>query len=598
MRTPVIASAWVLFSLVLLSGCDDDRPPGPGSAPPAAPALTLSVTNPRELSFSWASEPAATYYRLEKSPDGVAAYTTVADHITGTSAKDTVPVHLHNWINARYRLWACNRGGCMPGPAISSESAMIDAIGYFKASNTRAVSPAYFGVVELSADGNTMVVGAHYEDSSAPGINGDQESTAAGASGAVYVFVRDGNHWTQQAYLKASNPDVLDLFGYSIAVSADGNVIAVGALKERSTATGINGDQGNDTLSSDDYGAAYVFVRNGTTWAQQAYIKASNTGAGDDFGISVALSADGHTLAVGASGEDSGFAADQSDNSVSSAGAVYVYKFSGSAWSQQAYLKAANAGLSSRFGFVVDLSADGNRLLVGAPDDRSLASGINGTSTSATQSVGGAYLFHRTGNTWTQNAYLKASASAAMDQFGLNVSVSGDGHTLAVAALRGNGSDVPVSGAGAVYVFTDATGSWAQQTIIQPDNAEFFDQFGAAFLSGNPRGIDLSADGNMLVASAPWEDGGSAGVGGDQSDNSISRSGAAYVFRRTGSAWNQVSYLKAPNPAVDYMLYGVSMTADGSMIALSSSFEHGITRGIGGDWTDQSADYTGAVYLY
>ena len=157
-----------------------------------------------------------------------------------------------------------------------------------------------------------MVVGASGEDSNATGINGDQTNNSASDSGAAYVFVRNGVTWTQQAYLKASNTDAGDLFGYSVAVSGD--TVVVGAYGEDSNATGVNGDQTDN--SARDSGAAYVFVRNGGTWTQQAYLKASNTDGGDGFGYSVAVSGD--TVVVGAFGEDSnatGINGDQTNNS-------------------------------------------------------------------------------------------------------------------------------------------------------------------------------------------------------------------------------------------------------------------------------------------
>ena len=155
---------------------------------------------------------------------------------------------------------------------------------------------------------------------------------SSNGAGAVYVFNRIGDFWSQQAYLKASNTDSGidagsgDGFGYSISLSANGNTLAVSAWDEESSATGVNGDQdNNDTLAS---GAVYVFIRSGTHWIQQAYLKASNTDLGDYFGYHISLSADGSTLAVGAVGEDSsatGSNGDQSDNSAERSGAVYLY---------------------------------------------------------------------------------------------------------------------------------------------------------------------------------------------------------------------------------------------------------------------------------
>ena len=162
---------------------------------------------------------------------------------------------------------------------------------YLKASNTNGYRCLW---LQRGGFGHTVAVGVFGEDSAATGVDGDQNDNSAGNAGAVYVFVRDGTTWTQQAYLKASNTGIFEYFGHSVAI--DGDTLVVGAVYEDSAATGVNGDQSDN--SAKDSGAAYVFVRDGTTWSQQAYLKASNTDAGDQFGTSVAVSGD--TIVVGA----------------------------------------------------------------------------------------------------------------------------------------------------------------------------------------------------------------------------------------------------------------------------------------------------------
>jgi hypothetical protein len=170
-------------------------------------------------------------------------------------------------------------------------------------------------------------VGAVAEASAATGINGNQADNTAGNAGAVYVFTRSGAAWSQQAYVKASNAGASDDFGQAVALSGDGSILAVGALAEASAATGFNGNQADNSATS--AGAAYVFARSGTAWSQRSYVKASNTGASDDFGWSVAMPADGSMLAVSAFVEASaatGIGGNQADNSRLGAGAVYVYR--------------------------------------------------------------------------------------------------------------------------------------------------------------------------------------------------------------------------------------------------------------------------------
>jgi hypothetical protein len=323
---------------------------------------------------------------------------------------------------------------------------------YVKASNTDAND--LFGV-SVALDGDTLAVGAFGEGSAAAGVGGDETNNSRFEAGAVYVFVRSGTSWSQQAYLKASNTGDGDQFGLSVAV--DGDTLTVGAPFEDSAATGVGGDETNDSAGA--AGAVYLFVRSGTSWSQQAYIKASNTDASDQFGRSVAL--DGDTLAVGAIGEASGVTGvggDETNNSASFAGAVYVFVRSGTSWSQQAYAKASNTDASDEFGRSVAL--DGDTLAVGARQEDSGATGVGGdeTNDSATR-AGAVYVFVRNAASWSQQAYLKASNTDAEDRFGTSVALDGD--TLAVGAFEDsavtevNGDEANNSApiAGAVYVF-------------------------------------------------------------------------------------------------------------------------------------------------
>ena len=247
----------------------------------------------------------------------------------------------------------------------------------------------------------------------------------------VTVTRESANQFAQRAYIKASNTDSDDNFGYSVALSGD--TLAVGATGEASNATGINGDQSN--TSQPNAGAVYVFTRNGTAWTQQAYVKASNTDSDDNFGYSVALSGD--TLAVGATGEASnatGINGDQSNTSQPNAGAVYVFTRNGTAWTQQAYVKASNTDSDDNFGYSVALSGD--TLAVGATGEASNATGINGDQSNTSQpNAGAVYVFTRNGTVWTQQAYVKASNTDSDDNFGYSVALYGD--TLAVGAIGG-----------------------------------------------------------------------------------------------------------------------------------------------------------------
>ena len=458
---------------------------------------------------------------------------------------------------------------------------------YLKASNTG--SGDQFGQA-VAMSGDTVVVGAFAEDSHATGVDGDPSNNDAASAGAAYVFVRNGSTWSQEAYLKASNTGAGDLFGYSVAVSGD--TIVVGAFMEDSSATGVNGDQGNNNAQGS--GAAYVFVRDGSTWSQEAYLKASNTDLGDWFGESVAVSGD--TVVVGAYREASnakGVNGDQSNNDTWSSGAVYVFVRNGSTWSQQAYLKASNTELHDEFGYTVALSGD--TLVVGAPDEDSSATGVNGDQNHNTaQSSGAAFVFVRSGTTWSQQAYLKASNTATNDFFGIAVAVSGD--TAVVGAYEEDSGATGVNGAqgnndapdsGAAYVFVHNGLTWSQEAYLKASNTEAGDTFG----------FSVALSGDTLVVGAIAEDSSATGVNGEESNNDDGDSGAAYVFIRDGSTWSPHAYLKASNTdASDH--FGESVAVTGETVMVGGRFEDSSATGVNGEESNNGAGDSGAGYVF
>lgn len=468
--------------------------------------------------------------------------------------------------------------------------AQLAQLAYLKASNTAGGNE--FGV-SVAIDGDTLVVGAFREDSNATGVNGNQADKSAVDSGAVYVFVRNGATWMQQAYLKASNSGAGDEFGVSVAIL--GNTIVVGAPRERSTATGINGDQADNEAPFS--GAAYVFTRSGTVWSQQAYLKPSNTNAVDFFGTSVAISRD--TLVVGSPGEDSsatGVNGNQADNSAVGSGAAYVFSRNGATWTQQAYLKATNAQTNDQFGASVAVSGD--VLVVGAPGEDSAGTGSSGQQgdNSAPES-GAAYVFVRIGATWLPHAYLKASNTDPGDRFGTSVAVSNG--TLVVGApferslargIDGDQADnntFPRDGTGAVYVFTHNGVAWVQQVYVKPSNSGFTARFGNS--------LALAED--TLIVGAFLEASNAIGVNGDQLNLLAEGSGAAYLFSRVGTAWSQQAYLKSSNTARNNN-FGFSVAiSEGT--AVSGAFgESSSATGVNGDQADNSAVSAGAVYVF
>jgi hypothetical protein len=447
---------------------------------------------------------------------------------------------------------------------------------YLKASNTDTDISDYFGS-SVAVSGNTVVVGAIGESSNATGVNGDQTDNSARYAGAVYVFVRSGSSWSQQAYLKASNTDESDYFGGSVAVS--GNIVVVGAIGESSNAVGVNGDGSDNSVQNS--GAAYVFVRNGSSWSQQAYLKASNTDRFDQFGNSVAVSA--NTVVVGVAG----------DSSAHSYGAAYVFVRSGSSWSQQAYLTASNSDYGDQFGHSVAISGD--TMVMGAVGEDSNATGVNGNgSDNSASNSGAAYVFVRNGSSWSQQAYLKASNTDANDQFGNSVAISGD--TVVVGAnaessnatgINGNEANNSVSNSGAAYVFVRSGSSWSQQAYLKASSTDAFDQFGNS----------VAISGDTVLVGAPGESSNATGINGNASDNSVADSGAAYVFVRNGSSWSQQAYLKASSIDI-FDGFGVSVAISGDTVVVGVNGEDSNATGVNGNASDNSASNSGAAYIF
>lgn len=447
--------------------------------------------------------------------------------------------------------------------------------GYLKAHNASAGD--MFGAT-LALDGDTLAVAALTQDQAAS--NGPASAPRdLTDSGGVYVFVRRDSLWTEQAFLKASNASAGDLFGTSLAL--DGDTLVVGAPLEDASGA----DSGNDSASN--AGAVYVFERSGVAWTERAYLKASNAGAGDLFGSSVALSGD--TLAVAAVGEGSraeNGIADPADDSLPYAGAVYIFARRGSTWTEQAYLKAPYNQEASEFGRSVALSGD--TLAVGAPRDDGL--GLGETTGVYTGAV---HVFRQSGTTWSQEAYFRASNTEAGDILGRAVALDGDtlvasarGEDSAATAVNGDGNDNSASLSGAVYVFRRSGTTWTEEAYLKAFNTDPIDHFGWS--------IALSRD--AVLVGAIWEGSGSTEIDVGQEDDSAPKAGAAYLFTRSGSSFSPKAYLKAFNGEAGDQ-YGWSVALDGETAAIGASAESSSTNSVGRNPGNNLAPGAGAVYV-
>lgn len=457
--------------------------------------------------------------------------------------------------------------GVLPAP--------IQFADFIKASNT-GVDDEFGTAVVLSADGNTLAIGAIYEDSAGTGVNPPNTNSELSA-GAVYIYARVGMGWEFQAFIKASNTDAYDEFGNAIALSADGNTLAVGAPKEDGSGTGVAPASDESATES---GAVYVYTRSGTTWSFEAYIKASNTGRNDAFGSAVALSGSGDLLAVGAPGEDTdGTRVDPPFNeNASNSGAVYLYSRSASTWALEHCIKSTETATGDAFGSAVAINAGGTLLAVGAPER---ASG------------GAAYIY--SGLRWNNATSLRAENAARGDRFGFALALQ-DG--LIAIGAPGEATNAPginptpnrrAPNTGAAYLFAmRAEASWEQDAFIKASNASV-DEYGWS--------LALSAAGDRLVVGGIFEDGAGMGIDATPSEGFIG-SGAAYVYLRTGSAWFERHYIKAFNVgAGDHFGGSVALSSDGNTLAVGAPLESSSGTGVGST-PNEGAQGSGAVYVY
>ena len=290
--------------------------------------------------------------------------------------------------------------------------------------------------VSMDGDGTRVVIGALNDDTVSPN------------DGSVYVWIRSGTTWTQEAKLTGSDPYNTANFGNSVDISSDSTRLIVGAPK-------ANGS----------YGAAYIFTRSGSVWTQE--VKLTGTPKLTSyFGTSVGIDATGTRVVIG----------HPEYVSVSNYGAVYVYKRTDTAWALET--QKVTAGGNEKMGTAVSIDATGTRFLASAPDVSSPVS-----------KCGAVYVFTRSGTTWTQEAKLTVSDRQVNDYLGFAISINAAGDRFAVGNRDAVGSRY-----GKVYTFTRSGTTWTQEAIFNPPDPITSGYFGS--------GVSLSDDGTVLLIGA------------------------------------------------------------------------------------------------
>ena len=465
------------------------------------------------------------------------------------------------------------------------------------------------GIATLSQDSSVFTI-TPLTDSAGGNIGSFtitfQATDGIGIASALSTFTLSfGPNWPSptETIIRASDAEAYGRFGKSVSISADGNYAVLASPDY-------------DQLGQGGAGVAYVFVRSGSTWTQQAKLVSTTPYVGDNFGEDVALNSDGSYVIIGAPGDD---------QASTNYGAAYIFTRSGSTWTQQARIDHTNpanvnAQSGDSFGVSVAIDADGTRVIVGSKNDVSFTddgaafvfvrSGSTWTrewrlsnndrqvgdylgnsvsissdgsyaivgaysedgAADAYSNAGAAYIFTRSGSTWTQQAKLSASDIAANSFFGYSVALNSD---ATYAIIGASVHDTPSTNAGQVYIFTRSGTSWTEQQKMQSLDIGQYDYFGYS--------VSINSDATYAIVGAERERGGEG--------SPLINAGAAYIFERSGSTWTEVKKLTASDAqANDYFGTSVSINSDGKYAVIGAKDEDGGA----GDPTLSA----GSVYIY
>jgi hypothetical protein len=344
--------------------------------------------------------------------------------------------------------------GCSPDPEpaeqLAREASALVAVPQQKLFAADGAKGDWFGF-GTALDKDTAVIGATYSGIKGPG------------SGAAHIFTRSGGVWTLEQELFAEGAMSGSAFGFSADIEGDTAIIS---------APLDNNEKGNMA------GAVYVFTRSGGVWTMQQKLVPSDAALDDRFGNAVAI--DGDTLVATAWGHDLGLMGEIGD-----AGAAYVFTRSGGVWEQQAKLVAGDAASPDHFGY--SIAIDNDTIFVGALEN----------DAESVMDSGAVYVFTRDGGTWTQTQKLVADKGAMAKDvtvngyFGGSVSIDGDSAAVgATGALNMAKTDVT----GAIYMFTRSGGTWTPQQKLVPDD----------LVLGDNLGYRVSLSGDALVTSSHW----------------------------------------------------------------------------------------------
>jgi hypothetical protein len=400
----------------------------------------------------------------------------------------------------------------------------------------------------VGISGDTLVVGATYEDGGSPGINGDDSKKGAADSGAAFVFVREGDRWIQQAYLKASDPRAGDHFGGAVAV--DGDTIVVGAIRD---------DQFSLSSTPTQRGTVYVFERTAGRWEETARLEPAASAVGDLFGYYLAL--EGNTLIASAA---------RASTTTTASGAVHVFEREARTWHERATLQPSTPIRNSLFGEAVAIAGD-----------TVAVSSLEGIGSA--DEAGAVYVFVRRDSGWDEQQRLQAEPPAGGAYFGYRIALSGD--TLVVGAPSPD--LLLVTPHGQVSVFDRVGERWSRTAVLTAAVPRPSDYFGAS----------VALNGSTLLVGASGDPSGSRGIPGDPTRTDAPYSGSAYLFEREGDQWIPTAFLKVMNTARDQGL-GWSAALSGDTAVVGANVESTGAGGVNPRPTSGSRRSSGAVYVF
>ena len=555
----VVSVGWVSV-ILFATGCGG----GGGSDTPrqveqTAAQLSITYLPTKKLQFSWTDQAEATSYKLFIKTDTGAGFEPIGTEFPPGVQTFTQEYSLHQLITASFLLETCFDIECKPSEVIVDPNLLSNAIGFFKGSDTS--NGDSFGTdVAVNAAGTLMAVSAHNWDAEADRV------------GVVYLFEKVGQEWEETAKIQPTDVDASDQFGVGLAMNGAGDLMAVGAREPNSS------------------GAVYVFGRETDgSWLQQAKLQADIANEDDLFGEFVALSSDGTTLAVGAHQHDSAsggintpvgerlFSVNSTGDNY---GSAYVFVKQGDNWVQQAYIQPASPVRRGFFGRSLELSADGNQLVVGG--------GIARGNTDESTRAGHFYVFARDGEIWQQQTLVFDEQS--LRAFSVAITESGD----QLAAYSHQKLDEnPEFGFVVIYQFDGE--NWVRLEKFTVPFAEFNNAG-----NFNRNEITFSADGQILIVGDTETTACGAGFVSDITETCVN-SGALAVYRKSSdplSNWSLESIFQAKNVAEsDQFGRRLAVSQAGDLIVVGSLNESSGGVGINPEEAGKASG-SGAVFLY